>query len=446
MSETKQGLSVIPDRPGVYFFSDKTGKIIYIGKSRNLKMRLSSYFQGFQTDSRKRAMLKEAAAVDWQELASETEALIREAELIKKNRPKYNILMRDDKQYFYVGLTTDEFPKIFLTHQPFADAQNKKLKIKNKNYFGPFTDGTAIKLTLKMLRRIFPYCQCSIESKIKHLRPCQQSEIGKCLGVCCLKKEVWLKFYKDAFKRTKEYQKNIRLLKKIISGRHKYVLGLLEKEMANFSQKKRFEEAAEMRDQIYALENIFEHKPYLGRDNLSWNQKGLKYLAGLLEIPDIGRIEAFDVSNFSGRRPTGAMAVFSEGLADKNEYRRFRIKLPEKPNDPAMIYEIVGRRLRHQEWPLPEVMVIDGGKMQLNAARAASDAAYAASKNALLSARVKNIKIIALAKQEEELYLPDGKIIKLKESPAPLLHLLQSIRNEAHRFAISYHRKLRSQF
>jgi excinuclease ABC subunit C len=434
MPEKKQGLSVIPDLPGVYFFSAKTGsdpgkknKIIYIGKAQNLKMRLSSYFQG-RADPRKKAMLKESAAVDWQELGSETEALILEAELIKKYRPKYNILMRDDKQYFYVGFTTDEFPKVFLTHQPH----------KKSEYLGPFTDGGAIKLALKMLRKIFPYCQCSVESKIRHLRPCQQSEIGRCLGVCCLKKEVWQKFYKDAFKRTKKYQKNIKLLKKIISGRRKNVLGLLKKEMENLSQKKRFEEAAEMRNQIQALENIFEHKPYLGRDNQSWNQKGLKYLAELLGIPDISRIEAFDVSNISGRRPTGAMAVFSGGLPDKNEYRRFRIKLPEKPDDPAMIEEIVGRRLRHPEWPLPEVIVIDGGKAQLNAAYAAS--------GALPPADFKNIKIIALAKREEELYLPDGKIIKLKDGPAPLLHLLQLVRNEAHRFALSYHRKLRSQF
>lgn len=431
-----QAANAIPQTPGVYFFKDASGTTIYIGKAQNLKMRLSSYFYP-DADPKKGAMLREATSIDWQELDSEIEALLKESELIKKYRPKYNVLMRDDKQYFYVGITRDEFPKIFLTHQPFADAQSKNLKIKNKNYIGPFTEGEAIKTALKMLRRIFPYCQCSIESKVRHIRPCQQAEIGRCLGICCLEKKSWPKFYKNFPELKKQYIKNIRAVKKILEGKHRGLLRDMQKEMKILAKKQLYEKAAEIRDQIYALENIFEHRPYLERDDLSWAQKGLEYLAELLKIEGIRRIEAFDVSNIQGKNATGAMVVFSQGQPDKNEYRKFRIKLPQKPNDVAMMKEIIGRRLQHNDWPISEVMVIDGGKAQLNAAL---------SEKLKTQSEKQKFQIIALAKREEELHLPDGRIIKLKDGPPPLLHLLQSIRNEAHRFAISYHKKLRSKF
>lgn len=377
-------------------------------------------------------MLQESTLVDWQGLESDIEALIREAELIKRHRPKYNVVMRDDKRYFYVSFTKNQFPKLFLTHQPFD-----KLRTSPTYYIGPFTDGGAIKTVLHMLRKIFPYCQCSLSGKILHIRPCQSAELGRCLGICCLRKKTWSTFYPDVFLRKKTYQKHIQLLKKILLGKHKTVASMLEKEMRVFAQKKEYEKAATLRNQIHALENVFSHREFLSRDDATYRQKGTHYLQTLLGSPSIRRIEAFDISNLQGQFAVGSMVVFTDGKPDKNEYRKFRIKLAGRPNDVAMIKETLNRRLAHRGWTAPDVILIDGGKAQLNAALLANRAYSTRGKR-------KNIKIVALAKREEELYLPSGKVIKLKENPQPLLHLLQAVRNEAHRFAISYHKKLRS--
>ena len=420
----KKQVDDAPQTPGVYFFYDRGGKIIYIGKAQNLKMRLASYFRKEEVDARKRAMLEETAGINWRELSSDIEALIKEAELIKKHCPKYNILMRDDKQYFYVALTKEEFPKILITHQP---------KSGQGVHFGPFTDGWAIKAVLKTLRKSFPYCQCNIKSKLRHSRPCQQANIGRCLGVCCLKEKERPRFYPKALKLVKKYKENIKTIKKILSGKYAAVIKDTLRAMEKASAEKKYELAAELRDEIKALENIFEHRPFLARDDYSWRQKALGYLKIALGLKNVRRIEFFDVSNFQGKLAVGSMVVFTEGAADKNEYRKFRIKLPEKPDDTAMIKEIIERRLEHENWPKPDLIIVDGGKSQLNAAL-----------DAKLQITDYKLQIAALAKREEEFYLPDRRVIKLKNGPEPLLHLLQAIRNEAHRFAIAYHKKLRS--
>ena len=196
---------------------------------------------------------------------------------------------------------------------------------------------------------------------------------------------------------------------------------------------KNYEEAGSLRDQIQALENIFKHRFIIKRDEVIYKNKGLEYLKNVLGLPETPkRVEAYDISNIQGKFAVGSMVVFDDGRPDKNEYRKFRIRMPNRPNDTAMIREVLSRRLNHTEWPMPDVMLIDGGKPQLN------------SVLSIVKPRRFNIKIIALAKREEELYLPDGKIMKLKEGPPALLHLLQHLRNEAHRFAVSYHRKRRS--
>src|SRR3990167_7475463 len=162
----------IPQLPGVYFFKDNRGKTLYIGKATNLRARLRFYFAENQTSLKVKTLISESKTLDWETLGSETEALIREAELIKKHLPKYNVLMRDDKQYFYVGFTKEKFPKIFITHQ----------KNKSANYLGPFTEGGVLRSALKTLRRAFPYCTC----KKPHRRPCLNARIGRCLGYCCV--------------------------------------------------------------------------------------------------------------------------------------------------------------------------------------------------------------------------------------------------------------------
>ena len=429
---SKNQVVVAPQTPGVYFFKNIAGKTIYIGKAQNLRMRLLSYFRNDELDARKRAMIEEASDVSWHELSSDIEALIREAALIKKLRPKYNVLMRDDKQYFYIAFTKERFPKIFVTHQP----KNGQSPALSKNHphttrhrmsssVGPFTDGWAIRTALKTLRRVYPYCRCALRGRTKHSRPCQESGIGRCLGVCCLKEKEWPNFYSDASERVKKYGENIKIIKKIFTGKYRAVINRAKKQMESASADKNYELAAKFRDELKALEIVFKHRPYLARDNYAWREKGLDYLRTILKIKSAKRIEIFDISNFQGKLAVGSMAVFTDGIADKKEYKKFKVRLPEKPNDTAMIKEIISRRLKHWDWLKPNLIIVDGGKAQLNAAFFAK------------------FKVVALAKREEELYLPDGKIIKLKDGPEPLLHLLTSMRDEAHRFAITYHKKLR---
>lgn len=420
-----QNTKTIPDSSGVYFFRDRTGAIIYVGKAQNLKMRLNSYFtMGGIDDPKKQAMLKEATSFDWQELGSDIEALLREAELIKKLKPKYNILMRDDKNYFFVGFTRGKFPRIFVTHQMASDNASAV-------YLGPYTDGGALKLVLKSLRKVFPYCECVRSSRSLHARSCENAELGRCLGVCCLKKKKWRDFYPDAEKRIERYRKNIALLKRILAGRHTAVTERLKKDMRKFSDVRHYEEAVALRDQIDALENIFEHRAFLSRDDPAWREKGLRNLQTAIGAKSVKRIEGYDISNIQGTDAVGSMVVFVDGLPAKNDYRRFKIRMPARPNDVAMIREMITRRLAHREWPLPSVMVIDGGKAQLNVALTATR-------------HVKKIRVVALAKREEELYLSSNTILKLKESSPALLHLMQAVRNEAHRFALSYHHKRRT--
>ncbi|MBI4114558.1 MAG: UvrB/UvrC motif-containing protein [Candidatus Niyogibacteria bacterium] len=231
-----------------------------------------------------------------------------------------------------------------------------------------------------------------------------------------------------------QYKKNVRIVKNILSGKGKTIIGKLAKEMAALSKKQRYEKAAEARDRLCAIQNIFSHRHVIRRQDDTYAHKGLSYLKNLLKLSRLPqRIEAYDISNIHGKNAVGAMVVFTDGKPDKNEYRKFNIRLPHRPNDTAMIREIIERRLNN-DWRMPNVIVIDGGKTQLNAT-------LRVMSYALLVKR--KIKVVALAKREEELYLPNGKVVALKKGPPALLHLLQYLRNEAHRFAVSFHRKKR---
>ncbi len=427
-----------PLDPGIYFFRGEGDKILYVGKARNLRGRLLSYADLARQEPAKLRMLREAVRIEWTVLESEIEALIEEAIAIKQFKPPYNILFRDDKQYLYVAFTAGPFPYLFFTHQKLR-SPNYKLKTinykLNADYIGPFTDGSAVKLALKSLRRVFPFCTC----KETHARPCLRSEIGRCLGVCCL---TWVsdtqveKFFPDAKERKKQYLKNIRAIKNILRGRKKSVIEELERDMTRLGKERKFEEAAAARDQLRALDNIFRHRRIIMRELDPERTKALltaKELLGLPVIPH--RIEGYDISNIQGAHAVGSMVVFENGQPKKSDYRRFAIRLKTpggKADDFAMLQEVLFRRLRHPEWPLPNLFLIDGGKGQLSSAKAILEAAHIA------------IPVVSLAKREEELWLDSEKSIALKRVPPPLLFLFQHIRNEAHRFAISFHRKKRS--
>ncbi len=465
----------IPISAGVYIF--RRDKIpLYIGKAANLKKRLASYFQkNAQLPIKIQKMLQEATRLKTIETASEVEALIKEAELIKKYRPKYNLLMRDDKSYFYVAVGREEFPRIFVTHQP-RQIRNPKSEIRNKSkiqnskrvskfgfrassfrYIGPFTSGSALRAALKLLRRVFPYCTCTQA----HKRPCLNSEIGRCLGYCCTAVASSRQLPAASTQR-REYRKNIRSIVAILEGGRTRLMGRLKREMKEAVKRERYEEAGRLRDALFGLEDVFRHRQVLHAPETTrypWPIVLGKLQSLLKTKGEISRIEGYDISNISGTEATGSMVVISNGQPDRSQYRKFRIRTPAPPgggNDVAMLKEVIRRRLNHPEWPYPEMMVIDGGKPQRNAALSVlrtlatshqqPTPRKARSRLEAGSWKLEATLVTALAKREEILYTTAGRAIPLKKQDPALLHLFQRIRDESHRFARAYHRKLRQKY
>lgn len=411
----------LPSSAGVYLFKDKNGKIIYIGKSSNLKARISSYFAGKEIYSPlKRALVENLAKVEYKTTSSEIEALVLESKLIKLHQPKYNIMLRDDSQYFYVVLTKEEFPRVLITHQ----AQ----KIKNaKSSLGPFTEGRSLKSAMKVLRKIFPFKTC----KNPVNKPCLDYELGLCPAHL-----VNFKNQKSKIKSLKaSYLKNLKNLFLILKNKKSGLIKQLEKEMRLLAKKRLYEEADRIKKQIDYLRNVFDHEKVLKEELIKvkpdWpaTEKELRKILNARK--HIVRLESYDISDIQGKFAVGSMAVFVNGKPAKSEYRRFKIRTKTK-DDISRLNEVLLRRLNRKDWRMPEAILIDGGKAQLNVLI-----------KALSKFGLKNkIKAAALAKKEEKLYVNDGKILNLKQYPA-LYPLLTRLRNEAHRFANQYHRKKR---
>lgn len=415
----------LPQSPGVYSFRDKAEKFLYIGKATNLKRRVRNHFQkpGFKEN----LWLNKTKEIGYKETASEIEALILESNLIKKYQPQYNIVWRDDKNYFFVGITKEDFPRVFITHQlklKQSTINNQQLTI---DYMGPFVDGKALKKALKVLRKVFPYRSCKTFPK----RPCLWYQLGRCLAPCLLKSKLGQQIPPASQKMRKECQANVTNLQKILQGKKTQVLKNLKREMKKTAKSKEFERAAKIRDKIFALEKtIVNSKIFEVSDEKIQYSKIEKALKKLLKTQrKIKRIEAYDVSNISGKSATGAMISFINGIPAKEFYRKFKIKISGKPNDIAMIKEILSRRLKHPEWGWPDLILIDGGRAQLNAV-------FAVLKS-------KRILAAAIAKRKNELYIKGKRPILLKTLPREIFNLILQLRDEAHRFASSYHKKLR---
>ncbi|MBI2063079.1 MAG: GIY-YIG nuclease family protein [Candidatus Yanofskybacteria bacterium] len=435
-------LKTIPKTAGVYFFRDKHGNL-YIGKAVNLKNRISSYFNKQPKDPRISKMLEMAEKATFKKTDSEIEALILESQLIKKYKPPFNVMLRDDKQYFYVGFTKEKFPKIFLSHQ-----------IQN---IGPFTDGNALKVAMRLLRRLFPYCTCGQA----HNNFCLNYHIGNCIGFCCLKSQN-----PESKKQNLElYNKNIKAIKEILTGKRDVLIKKLKKEMLGLGKKHDFEKAIEFRNKIQKLEKVFENAQVLlnSKYTILNTKKGWKLnnpfaeLQNVLNLPhQPKRIEGYDVSNIQGKFATGAMVVFINGHPDKSQYRKFKVGSESVPNDIAMLKEILTRRFNHSKWPYPDLIIVDGGKAQLNIA---AKIIYGHRKTIDLAMTQNQIPIIALTKnvkhRGDHIYTTNP--IKLsannygtsKKTAMPLEKLPKSVKNlilqidsEAHRFAVSYYRKL----
>ncbi|MCX6791012.1 MAG: UvrB/UvrC motif-containing protein [Candidatus Gribaldobacteria bacterium] len=421
---SKENLDQLPIVPGVYVFKSPSEVLLYIGKAINLKSRVKNHFS--QPTFKDAVFIPKTQQIGYIATDSEIEALILEAELIKKYRPDFNSQWKDNKNYFFVAITKDVFPRVFVTHQTKENFQ----------YIGPFIDSFAIKQAVRILRKIFPFRSCFVLPK----KPCLYRDLDLCLAPC------------STFKDTKLYRQNIKNLIKVLKGQKRQVLKDLQNEMQLASQKQDYEKAQQLKEQIGSLENVFRHSHILNRTetnqpqssiNSNWKkiatelQKTLYLKCAIAKntsTTKIERIEAYDISNIQGQQATGSMVVFTKGLPDKKEYRKFKIKITGQPNDTVMIKEMLTRRLKHKEWPLPQIMLIDGGKPQINIA----------IKTVHRGQTPITLKIVALAKRQNELFIENkAKPILLKTLTQDTSNLILHLRDEAHRFAITYHKKLR---
>ncbi len=433
---------MFPKKPGVYIFKNKDGQVIYVGKAINLYHRISSYFSRSNRFglSAKTAMLSSAiSSVETIVVASELEALILEASLIKKYLPKYNVRLTDDKDYLYIGITKEEFPKVITLR--------KQDLRRVKKFFGPFPSARTVRNTLKLLRKVFPWCSASQGLALRTRRACFYHHLGLCPGVCVglISKE--------------DYNKIINRFSKFMDGKKDKLIEELTMDMLKLSEREKFEEASKLKkiiDGINYLTQPNNVQAYLENSNFFEDQKNLalqelKKVLNLKTLPL--RIEGYDISNIGGKNATGSMVVLNEGDIDKSQYRKFKIRLSGKPNDVAMMREVIRRRLKHKDWPIPNLIIVDGGKGQVNAV------------NYELQTTNHNLPIFGLAKRREWLYPPEGeisaslsnsrkarislsnsrkaRIIKLSKKSLSL-QLLQKLRDEAHRFALTFHRKLRN--
>jgi len=535
--EMKKELELVPERPGVYLFRNQVGTVIYVGKAVSLKNRLRSYFQSKGYSERIRRLVQEAARFEYIVTDSEVEALILECNLIKEYRPKYNINLKDDKSYPYLRITADQFPRVLITRNLVRD---------NSRYFGPYPNVNAVRETVNLLRKLFPFRSCSDKSLVPRSRPCLNAQIRQCLAPCAGNVSP------------EAYREMIDQLVLFLEGNTSEVEKRLAEQMKEAARALDFERAARIRDQLAALRKVREQQrvasasgpdqdvlalgAYLdevcvllfrvrggklvaeehyfltgtedstagdilgsflkqyyhpGRDippailvshhpseadllavwlsrlrggkveirlpkrgrgrelvrlalenatlkaerrnrrALQSQEKGralmleLQNALGLKRYPR--RLECVDISHFGGQETVGSLVCFSDGQPDKKGYRHYRIRNGAPGDDYAAVQEVVRRRLgRARQDPLPDLLVIDGGRGQLHAAEAI-----------LRQLNCTEVELAALAKEDEQIFRPGHTApIHLPRSN-PGLHLLQQARDEAHRFAHSYQEKLR---
>lgn len=413
LKDLKSQIKGLPRAPGIYQFYDEKGALLYVGKSKDLKKRASSYFRSKNLGPKTEQLVKKIKYIKYIKVFSEFEALMLESDLIRKNQPFYNIISRDDKSPVYIKISGEPIDLITLARKP---------QIEEGDFVkGPLPSAKMAKLILKRVRRIFPYCQHANPKK-----PCLYVHLGLCPYP-----------YRDKTAQ-REYLKSINHIKKLLNGKSKTLFKELTTEMKISSEEQNYEEAAVVKRQIQNLEYLttrfhdprdFLEAPNLVDDKITERLTSLQNLLGLPDIPN--RIECYDISNIQGKMATGSMVVFTNGQPDKREYRRFKIKFLETPNDFLMMRQVLSRRFKNY-WPHPSLIVVDGGKGQL---RVAFDV--------LRSLKLK-IPVISLSKRREEIFMPNLKNPIRLQADSPARQLVQATRDEAHRFAITYHRQLRS--
>ena len=407
--DIKEIVAGMPNSPGVYLMKDGSGEVIYIGKAAQLRKRVSSYFHAKEyRSSRTAALMERVEDIDFITTGSVAEALLLEHSLVKRCQPRYNVTLKDDKSYPLLKFTIHEdFPRLILA---------RKRKPDGSIYYGPFTNAKLLREALKLLRMIFPIRSCRTFPK----SPCLYYYIGQCPAPCAGKINP------------QDYRAIMKELTLFLDhGRNGLIKGLAC-DMKGASEKKDFERAARIRDRIEALTRVVSQTH--GMADLEGGTLELKELLGLPKPPQ--RIEAYDISTISGGWSVGARVTFDEGQPDKSGYRRFRIRGVKGIDDYRMMDEVIRRSFKGKasgkKGGMPDLIIIDGGKGHL-----------ASALTELKDLGWKRPPVISIAKEFEHIYLP-GKSLPINLPPhSKALYLIQRIRDEAHRFAISYHRRLR---
>ncbi len=402
-----------PQSPGVYFFYGDKAEILYIGKATNLRSRVSSYFRGADgRGERIEAMVAQAQDVKFETTDSVLEALILESNLIKKHQPKYNVQEKDDKSFSYFAITKEEFPRVVIVRQTDlkkADSDLKKIKFEIAKTFGPYTSKKQMEVALKIIRRIFPF-HSNLQ---KTEKGCLDFQLGRCPGP-----------YVGAISK-KDYAKNIRAIEMILNGKKKRLILDLEKQMRLAAKDGEFEKAAELRDKIFVLNHLREVALLSDFEGDLVDKHSKKI-----------RIEAYDISNISGQAAVGSMVVFIGSEPDKNQYRKFKIKSVSGINDVAMMAEVLRRRWAN-DWPQPDLVLLDGGMGHLQMAEKIwrelkLESALAAVAKGVERKNV-DVRLSVVSRPTDAL----KKVLADK-------NLLKKVMDEAHRFAIGYHRQRRS--
>lgn len=432
-------ISKLPAKPGVYFFKNSKGETIYIGKAINLKNRVKSYFQRInQLLPFTQKMVSEIKNIEIKVLHSEFEALLIEAKLINDQQPYYNIRSKDDKRFLMIAVSCDPYPRIYTVRRRQSLWRHEAgKKVAEEVYFGPFPSSSDVKMVLKTIRRIFPYCTCinakRAKMNAKNAKACMYYHLGLCPGCCIGYPKI-------------KYRRTIKKIIRLLNGDTKGLIRQLTKEMKTASKKQDFEGAAVIKKQIESLNYVTLNWQVLtneglalelGMDQLQQTFKEAKQI--LPQLTSLSRVECYDISNLYGKEATGSLVVFSNLIPDKNQYRKFRIRQLQSPDDTAMLYEVLNRRLNHPEWSYPDLIVVDGGKGQISGAFAA-----------LRNYQSTIIPLVGLTKKEETIIRPNitgFSIINFEEIRLPrnssFLKLIQALRDESHRFAKKYHILLR---
>jgi excinuclease ABC subunit C len=437
-AKLQEKVNNLPMVPGVYKFFDQEGTVIYVGKAKNLRNRVKSYFRiKFDEDTKTKALVENIVDVEFIEVSTELEALILEEKLVKKFQPRYNVLLKDDKSFLYIVLRSAkvkigdnevDYPVVFSARK--TDLQKSDI------YYGPYPRSEVAKYVLRSLRKIIPFRDCS-KSKFRNYQkigqPCLYGHIGLCQAPC-LGKVSKIDYLRDLSK-----------IKRFLDGNFKKIIEDIVKNMKDASKNEEFEKAAKLRDIIKKFEYLtintskidsIAENPLLIEDMIAASLDNLlKYFPLLKEYPE--RIECYDISNTSGKEATASMTVAINGRLTSREYRRFKIKFKDSPDDFEMMREVLRRRFKRSliddSWKLPNLIVLDGGKGQLSAG------------TSVLKEMGIDVAMISIAKKEEILIYSRGddffevKLPKTDES----LKLIQRLRDEAHRFAKKYHHELR---